>query len=90
METGAEFLMRIAVFENHGSINSRPVFKALIENFRDEGEKFHLNEDRNCDVAIIWSVLWKGRMSANKKIWDEFKSQGKPVVVLEVEEYSSN
>ena len=84
METGAEFLMRIAVFENHGSINSRPVFKALIENFRDEGEKFYLNEDRNCDVAIIWSVLWKGRMSANKKIWDDFKSQGKPVVVLEV------
>jgi len=76
--------MKIAVFENNGSINSRPVFKALLENFRDEGEKFYLNEDRNCDVAVIWSVLWKGRMAANKKIWDDFRSQGKPVVVLEV------
>ena len=76
--------MRIAVFENNGSINSRPVFKALLDCFSDEGEKFHLNEDLNCDVAIIWSVLWKGRMAANKQIWDSFRSTNRPVVVLEV------
>jgi hypothetical protein len=40
--------------------------------------------DNTCDVAVIWSVLWQGRMAGNKKVWDDFRSQGKPVVVLEV------
>jgi hypothetical protein len=35
-----------------------------------------------CDVAVIWSVLWQGRMAGNKKVWDDFRSQGKPVVVV--------
>jgi hypothetical protein len=35
-------------------------------------------------VAMIWSVLWQGRMEKNKKVWEHFRSQGKPVVVLEV------
>jgi hypothetical protein len=35
-------------------------------------------------VAVIWSVLWQGRMEKNKKVWEDFRSQGKPVVVLEV------
>jgi hypothetical protein len=29
-------------------------------------------------------VLWRGRMEQNKKVWEDFKARGKPVVVLEV------
>ena len=60
--------MKIAVFPENGSINSRPVFAAFIEHLRAKGEKISINKDEDCDVAVIWSVLWSGRMSANRKI----------------------
>ena len=77
--------MKIAVFPEYGSLNSEPVFKAFIQHLQDKNEKFVLNKyDNTCDVAVIWSVLWRGRMEQNKKVWDFFKEHNKPVVVLEV------
>lgn len=76
--------MKIALFPNNGSINSKPVFRALIEHLQSKGENISINQDKDCDVAVIWSVLWSGRMAANKKIWDSFQQRKKPVVVLEV------
>lgn len=38
----------------------------------------------DADVAVIWSLLWNGKMAGNRAIWNEFRKQGKPVVVLEV------
>ena len=76
--------MKIALFPNNGSINSKPVFEALIEHLQSRGENISINEDKDCDVAVIWSVLWSGRMVANRKIWDSFQQRKKPVVVLEV------
>ena len=42
--------------------------------------------DRNADAdaALIWSVLWFGKMSGNKQVWDKYRAQGKPVIVIEV------
>ena len=76
--------MKIAVFPENGSINSRPVFAAFIEHLQSKGEKISINRDEDCDVAVIWSVLWSGRMSANRKIWNNFQERKKPVVVMEV------
>jgi hypothetical protein len=76
--------MRIAVYPDYGSLNSKPVFAAMIEHLRSKGEEVFINDDKNCDVAIIWSVLWLGRMSDNKKIWNSFQERKKPVVVMEV------
>lgn len=76
--------MKIALFPDNGSLNSKPVFAALIEHLRAKGEEIYINEDRDCDVAVIWSVLWLGRMAGNKKIWDSFQAKNKPVVVMEV------
>lgn len=76
--------MKIALFPDNGSLNSKPVFAALIDHLRSKGEEVYINEDRNCDVAVIWSVLWLGRMASNKKIWDSYQAQKKPVVVMEV------
>ena len=76
--------MKIAVFPENGSINSRPVFAAFIEHLRAKGEKISINKDEDCDVAVIWSVLWSGRMSNNRKIWNNFQERKKPVVVMEV------
>lgn len=76
--------MKIALFPDNGSINSKPVFAALIDHLRSKGEEIYINETRDCDVAVIWSVLWLGRMAGNKKIWDSYQEQKKPVVVIEV------
>jgi len=76
--------MKIAIYTENGSLNSRPVFSALIEHLKSKGEEVYINQDNDCDVAIIWSVLWMGRMSKNKKIWDGFRKRNKPVVVIEV------
>jgi hypothetical protein len=38
----------------------------------------------SADVAVIWSVLWSGRMQQNHAVWSAFRSSGRPVIVLEV------
>jgi hypothetical protein len=38
----------------------------------------------SADVAVIWSVLWHGKMKNNQAVWQHFRNQGKPVIVLEV------
>ena len=77
--------MKIALFPEYGSLNSQPVFETLIRHLQSKNEKIMINKyDNTCDVAVIWSVLWQGRMEKNKKVWEDFRSQGKPVVVLEV------
>ena len=77
--------MKIAVFPEYGSLNSKPVFKAFIDHLKSKNETIVLNKfDNTCDVAVIWSVLWRGRMAENKKVWDFFKKHNKPIVVLEV------
>ena len=77
--------MKIALFPSHGSLNSKPVFGALIDHLKEKNENIIIDQcDDSCDVAVIWSVLWRGRMEQNKKIWEFFRRQHKPVVVLEV------
>jgi hypothetical protein len=76
--------MKISIFPQFGSLNSKPVFDALIRHLKEKNENIYINEDRDCDVAIIWSVLWSGRMAKNLSIWEKFRSNNKPVVVLEV------
>jgi len=36
------------------------------------------------DAAIIWSVLWSGRMAANQAIYQHYRSQNRPVIIIEV------
>lgn len=41
-------------------------------------------DSRDCDAAIIWSVLWNGRMQANQQVYRHYRSQGKPVIIVEI------
>jgi hypothetical protein len=36
------------------------------------------------DAAVIWSVLWNGRMAANRQVYQHYRSQNKPVIVIDV------
>ena len=75
--------MIFGLFKENGALNSIPVFSAFEQGAQCLGHTTHDN-DLNADVAVIWSVLWYGRMAKNKAVWDHFTKQGKPVIVLEV------
>ena len=76
--------MKVEVWPAHGPLNSKDIFKKFITSLQNAGEDVHINKETNGDVAVIWSVLWRGRMASYKKIWDRYRSVGKPVVVIEV------
>jgi hypothetical protein len=38
----------------------------------------------NADIAVIWSVLWHGRMAKNKTVYDHYRKLNKNVIVLEI------
>jgi hypothetical protein len=38
----------------------------------------------DADAVIIWSVLWSGRMAANQAVWNHYREQGRPVIVVDV------
>jgi hypothetical protein len=75
--------MKFSLWTQYGALNSRPVFDAFRHSLVQAGYTVHDN-DPSADVDVIWSVLWSGRMAANKTIWDTAQVQGKPVIVLEV------
>ncbi len=76
--------MKIACYPEFGSLNSKPIFEAFIESLKKDGHEVYINQDKNADVAVIWSVLWRGRMADNKPIWDNYRNTDRPVIVLEV------
>ena len=75
--------MRFSLFTDNGALNSPKIFDALETSLRNAGHDI-VHNDMEADAAVIWSVLWNGRMKPNKKVFDKFQAKGKPVFVLEV------
>ena len=75
--------MRFGLFNKFGALNSQPVFAAFQQGLDQLGFA-HSSHDMSADVAVIWSVLWSGRMRHNQAVWQHFKKLSRPVVVLEV------
>ena len=76
--------MKLEVWTQYGPLNSEPIFKAFIQSLQDAGDQVILNQSSDADVAVIWSVLWLGRMRNYKQIWQRYRQANKPVIVLEV------
>lgn len=75
--------MKFNLWTQYGALNSRPVFDAFKQGAKLLG--YECNENVTDDgIDVIWSVLFHGRMSSNKAIWDRAQALGKPVIVLEV------
>jgi hypothetical protein len=75
--------MKFSLWTDHGALNSEAVFSAFAQSLSAAGHQVVYNEIES-DVDVIWSVLWYGRMSKNKSIWDNNKKKLKPTIVLEV------
>ena len=75
--------MRVAYFPNQCALNSVPVVQAMLDSLRTNGH-IPVENGQDCDAAIIWSVLWSGRMTANQEVWLHYKAMGKPVIVIDI------
>lgn len=75
--------MRIAYFPNYAALNSGPVLDAVLQGCNAHGINTVANS-MDADAAIIWSVLWHGRMQSNKNIYNHYRSLNKPVIIVEV------
>ena len=75
--------MRVAYFPNSCAQNSVPVVQAMLDSLRSAGHTIEQNS-MDSDAAIIWSVLWAGRMVENKKVYDHYRAQNRPVVIADV------
>jgi len=75
--------MKVGVFSDYGALNSAPVFDAWCQGARRLGWQC-APDDLSADVAVIWSMLWRGRMRSNIDVWHHYRDSGRPVVVLEV------
>tara|TARA_B100000989_G_scaffold93263_1_gene67686 strand:+ start:49263 stop:50117 length:855 start_codon:yes stop_codon:yes gene_type:complete len=74
--------MKISHFPNNLPSNADEVYPQLIEAIGKTDEL--VTSSMDADVALIWSVLWYGKMAGNKRVWDHYREQNKPVVVIEV------
>jgi hypothetical protein len=74
--------MKFGLWTANGALNSKPVFEAFAQGVKKLGYSVCLNMES--DIEVIWSVLWSGRMTKNKLIWDRCRQKNKPIIVLEI------
>lgn len=75
--------MKFSLFKEYGALNSKKVFDAFEESLLKAGHTVEY-DDMHSDVAVIWSVLFHGKMAGNKPIWDYYRKTNRNVIVLEV------
>ena len=73
----------VAYFPLQCAKNSVPVMTAMLDSLRQAGISTQENS-WDADAVIIWSVLWSGRMAANQAVWSHYRSQGRPVIIIDV------
>ena len=73
----------VSYFPNQCARNSVPVMNAILEYLQANGYTVEANSLES-DIAIIWSVLWNGRMANNQQVYEHYRQQGKPVIIVEV------
>jgi hypothetical protein len=76
-------IMKVSLFNNFGARNSVPVFQAIRQGLSKIGHTV-VEHDMDADAAVIWSVLWHGRMAKNQAVWNHFRNTNRPVIVAEV------
>jgi len=73
----------VTYFPLQCALNSIPVMSAVVDSLKSHG--FDVQQsDYDADIAVIWSVLWSGRMEKNKQVYDHVRQRNRPVVCIEV------
>jgi hypothetical protein len=56
---------------------------AVLDSLQAQGIRTDENS-WDSDAAVIWSVLWNGRMAKNQQVYQHYREQGRPVIVIEI------
>ena len=75
--------MKLAYFPQSVARNGASVLDAVLDSAQFNGFTPAENS-MDADAAVIWSVLWNGRMAPNQAVYQHYRAQGKPVIVLDV------
>jgi len=75
--------MQVSLYNQFGARNSAPVFEAIAQGLQRLGISVSYHND-SADIAVIWSVLWSGRMRRNQAVWQTYTQSGRTVIVAEV------
>ena len=73
----------LAYFPFQCALNSKPVLGAVLSCLKQQGIEIQ-QDSMTSDAALIWSVLWNGRMQSNKQVYQHYRSQNKPVIIIEI------
>jgi hypothetical protein len=76
-------IKNIAYYPLQCAKNAQPVMSAVLDCLQARGIQTQENS-MTSDAAIIWSVLWAGRMAANQAVYEHYRSQGRPVIIIEI------
>lgn len=76
-------IKNVAYFPLQCAKNAQPVMSAVLDCLQARGIQTQENS-MTADAAIIWSVLWDGRMAANQAVYEHYRSQGRPVIIIEI------
>lgn len=74
--------MKISVWPSQVPANGHELYQTLCDYISKTDDVVTGTFD--ADAALIWSVLWNGRMSRNHSVWKEYRGRNKPVIVIEV------
>lgn len=75
--------MKLAYFPMAVARNGTAVLDAVLDSAQFNGFTPAENS-MDADAAVIWSVLWHGRMAPNQAVYQHYRAQGRPVIVLDV------
>ena len=73
----------LAYFQNLCSLNSREPLTAFLAGAQRHGIS-PVPDSMDADAAVIWSVLWAGRMRGNLEVYQHYRAQNRPVIVIDV------
>jgi len=76
-------IKNIAYYPLQCAKNAQPVMSAVLDCLQARGIQTQENS-MTSDAAIIWSVLWAGKMAANQAVYEHYRSQGRPVIIIEI------
>lgn len=72
-----------AYFPLQCALNSVPVMQAVLDSLRAYGIE-PVPNSMDADCAVIWSVLWAGRMARNQQVYEHYRRKGLPVICIEI------
>jgi hypothetical protein len=75
-------IKNIAYYPSCVALNGNAVMNAVLDTLQSAGVQTQENS-QTADAAVIWSVLWNGRMRGNQAVYNHYRAQNKPVIIVE-------